>query len=1156
MAEEQANGPRDERVCVLTPVSVDGRAVTGMLPRRLVAALALARPHAVSETALVDEIWEDDPPATPLPALQTLVSRVRRLAGRDAVEHGPAGYRLTVTTDLDRARSVCEQTSRPPRGSHSSAADARPSAADARPSGADAAASGTDVGGEASSTATSGADAAADAAGTALAMIGADPGDDLGRTGLADRVRREADRLRSRLRAASGRHLIDSGRSAEAVALLRPEAEAAPWNEDAVLLLMRARHGAGRGGEALTVFADLREALADALGTRPGPEATALNTRILQEQETVTRRIGVRAASDPLIGRDGAISLVEESVRHHRLTSILGVGGLGKTTLAQEVARRSTAPLVAVVELAGTSSGDDVLLTVATTLGIRTGASMKRLSDPLIRTDLHTRMAATLAEQPTLLVLDNCEHLVAAAAHLVGDLLDAVPTLRVLCTSRSPLGLTGEREVPLDPLDTTDAHSPAATLFVERALAVRPQARLDPDEVLRICRRLDGLPLAIELAAARVRTMSLSEIADHLTDRFALLRSSGRSAPERHRTLFAVIDWSWRLLEDDLQRMLRRLALFADGFTAEAAAEVAAPELDAFRVHDALDALAMQSLVTVHEGEQTVRFRMLETVREFCRDRLREAGELDRVDGTLMDWAMAFSLRQGARLFGPTQRDAVAQVRAEQENLIAVLRHAVSLERADVTLAIFGVLAPYWMMRDEHDELLSYGVDVVRVARTQPVPDRVADAAALGLTLAALPLVFMGVSRVGMPALSRARMLWKRGLAQSPQVEAALRMLQVAADLDDLGDLMRVPRQIEELAASEDRSVAVVASLFGSHIAENAGDVEAALRLAHGAHRLATELEDLWFATGAATTLAQLSLQIGDPRGAARWSLRSDEGDVQLRALQDVRQMGLLRTLARIQTGDLIQTDGLAQTGDAIHSAEVAAAGELTPLRDAASAGEPSSAGDSVIPGGGIPHDRPDRNPASRDAAEQPGPRDVEWRSMLHVICAEAAAADGDRVRMLEGFDRAVDAFDTPRARASPWYVFTTAARVCAHALAGSDPAVTERDVRRLRSRLMAGRRLKRVPVDLPAVGAALLAFGAWTGHGAAHDSAALEFFALAERASSRQDFTPLWRDRHEALLREQVGDDALQRARDEAARMPREQIVPRALELLATQPG
>lgn len=1042
--------PSTPRIRVLSTVAVDERPVSGMRPRRLLASLALARPRSVSEAELIDDVWGDDPPQTPRPALQTLVSRIRRLAGSGAIDYGPPGYRLTLPTDLDEIRAAVQD----------------------------------DTGDE--------ADAAT------LTLIPAAPGADLDDTDVGDRLRSEAERLRASLRESRGRMLVADGRSEEAIALLWPAVEEQPWNEATALLLMEALRASGQASEALRVFAGLRECLADTLGTRPGRAATELNAAILREQDADTKRIGVRAASEPLIGRDEAVQAVEASIRSHRLTTILGVGGLGKTTLAQEVARRSTAPVVAVVELAGTSSEDDVLLTVATGLGIRTGASMKRLADPLIRTDLHTRLAATLGEHPTLLVLDNCEHLVEAVSVVVRDLLDAVPSLRVLCTSRSPLALAEERGIPLDPLDTHSTDGSAVTLFLERARAVRPGAQLSPTEVLTICRRLDGLPLAIELAAARIRTMSLTEVADNLANRFALLRGSGRGSPERHRTLFAVIDWSWRLLDERQRRLLRRLALFADGFSVDSASRVATADSDVLQVHDDLDALVMQSLVTVHETAGSVRFRMLETVREFCRDRLREAGELETVDERMLDWAKQTALTLWPRLFGPPQAATLSHIRREQENLIAVLRHALTLERADVALAVFGLLAPSWMMRDEHDDLMSFGVDVIRLARTRRVPESVADLAALGLTLAAMPLTFMGVLRVGFPALSRARMLWRSGQAQSPQVEAALRMLEMSAWITDPDDLMSVPAEIERLVTSSNRHVAVVASLFGSHIAENAGDVDVALRLAHTAHGLAIELEDRWFAASAAATLGQLHMQVGDSAGAARWLILSVEGHAELEAVQDVRQMRMLLALARIQQDGPTASD--------------------------------------------VPE--PDANP-----------RNAEERSLLQTLRAEAAAFRGEHDEELAAYDRAVLEYDTPRARSSPWYLLATATRVCAHMLAGSAPSVTEHDVRRMRARMRAARRIPRRPSDLPVVGSALLAVSVWASDPAVIEqvgqAAVLELFALAERSASRQDFTPLHRDQHERMLQERFGDAALRRARERAATAPRHDIAVRALALI-----
>ena len=262
-------------------------------------------------------------------------------------------------------------------------------------------------------------------------------------------------------------------------------------------------------------------------------------------------RIGLRSAPNALVGREYDLEAVEDLVATSRLTTILGAGGLGKTRLAQEVGNRAVhTPAVIVVELASVRTGEDVELAFASTLGIRE-ARAARPADPGAQLDLRSRILGLLSERETLLIVDNCEHIVDAAAAYVQDILDSTTAVRVLATSRAPLTIGAEHVYPLDSLKSSDGgtgtadageYGPAVALFVERARAARPGAVLPLDVVARLCDRLDGLPLAIELAAARTRSLSVDEIERRLGNRFTLLTGGERTAPERHRTLLAVIE--------------------------------------------------------------------------------------------------------------------------------------------------------------------------------------------------------------------------------------------------------------------------------------------------------------------------------------------------------------------------------------------------------------------------------------------------------------------------------------------------------------------------------------------------------------------------------------------------------------------------------------
>ena len=334
------------------------------------------------------------------------------------------------------------------------------------------------------------------------------------------------------------------------------------------------------------------------------------------------------------IGRRRETAAVLDLLQNARLLTLTGVGGSGKTRLALEVAGRVGARYrdgVAWVELAPLSNPDLVPHHVADALAVRRDG-IRSAEDALLE---------ALGDQETLLVLDNCEHLVEACARLAQLLLRGCPKLRVLATSREALGIEGERNWPVPPLAlpedgnavtrATAGESEAIRLFVERAQAVRPSFELQDSNVAaiaRIVRQLDGLPLAIELAAARARILDPQQIAARLDDVFGLLSTSSRTATPRHRTLRSTIEWSHALLSEPERILFRRLAVFAGGFTIDAAEAVTAGKpIDATQVLDLLSGLVDKSLVMLETEAVEARYRMLETVRQFAREQLEEAGE-------------------------------------------------------------------------------------------------------------------------------------------------------------------------------------------------------------------------------------------------------------------------------------------------------------------------------------------------------------------------------------------------------------------------------------------------------------------------------------------------------------------------------------------------
>ena len=593
---------------LLGEVSWCGAPVHGGRTHALLAALVEAHGRTLGERTLVDEVWgPDQAPANPAKALQVVVSRTRAQTAPGVVELASGGYRLGLPTASVDALALRDDVA------SATAAEARGDRTAAR-----------------------------DAARRALAGAAPASGGD---GALAD-LRDDARRLRAEAGSVLGRSLSALGDHREALPLLE---EAGVDDEATAVALLRSLAAVHGGPAALDRYTLVRRDLADRLGVDPGPALAAVHAELLAADNPV--RSGLRHESTSLVGRDDDIRALRALVRESRVVSILGPGGLGKTRLAHLLGREAEEPVVHFVELVGVASPDDVVGEVGSALGVRDSVSGRRVLTPEQRTDVRARAAQALGAAPTLLILDNCEHVVEAVADLVAFLVAACPRLRVVTTTRAPLAISAERVFPLSQLDD-DA---ASELFGQRARAARPGVALDPTTVLSVVRRLDGLPLAIELAAARVRAMSVEDIDRRLDDRFALLRGGDRTAPDRHQTLLAVIDWSWNLLRDTERRALRWLSTFHDGFSLDGA--------DAVLGHDSLDdvrSLVDQSLLTVLDSDRTVRYRMLETVREFGRLQLVEAGEEEAARDAQLEWACAFALRLGDDLWSPRQVEAVA----------------------------------------------------------------------------------------------------------------------------------------------------------------------------------------------------------------------------------------------------------------------------------------------------------------------------------------------------------------------------------------------------------------------------------------------------------------------------------------------------------------
>ncbi|MFC9007863.1 AfsR/SARP family transcriptional regulator [Streptomyces microflavus] len=419
----------------------------------------------------------------------------------------------------------------------------------------------------------------------------------------------------------------------------------------------------------------------------------------------------------PLVGRRQALADLSQLLAEARLVTLTGPGGVGKTRLAVAAATAERDGARAgeladgtwLVEFSGIRAGTpaDLAQVVAATLGIRDDAPHSLPGTGTGTPSLPHRLAAALRDRRTLLVLDNCEHVVDAAAELTELLLRTAPGLRVLATGQEPLGLAGEAMFLVEPLEPADA----VRMFMERAAAAAPGFPRDPDApeaperraVAEICRRLDGIPLALELAATRVRALGVRELAERLNDRFRVLTFGQRGAPARQQTLRAVIDWSWELLSAPERIVLRRLAAHSDGCDLAAAEAVCAGDgVARDEVLDLVTRLVDRSLVVVVGGPSGPRYRLLESVAAYATERLHEMEDLTAVRDRHLRHYRALAEHAEPRLRGAGQRDRLARLDAEAGNLRSALDEAVRRAGAgepEEAVRLATALAWWWLLR-------------------------------------------------------------------------------------------------------------------------------------------------------------------------------------------------------------------------------------------------------------------------------------------------------------------------------------------------------------------------------------------------------------------------------------------------------------------------
>ena len=906
------------QVAILGPLEVsdDGGApvvISGARLRDLIVRLALAGGRPVSTSELGDAVWGDEPPADLANALQTLVSRARRaLGGAQAVEQSAAGYRLAIKPDdVDAfrfqrllAEGHLEKAMGLWRG---------PALADA---------------GE----------------------FAAPHAQRLERLQLDAMVTRLASEVADD---PAGGH----------VGPLEVLVAHHPLDEKVTGLLMRALAASGRQAEALAAYDAIRGRLADELGIDPGAELQAVHLEVLRGEAAARgaaagnaaaagqgatarsplaadgaggangpaasadamaggprARTNLRAQLTSFVGREDDVARVAKALEQYRLVTLVGPGGTGKTRLATEVAAvaavggsdgtsagaEDVSDGVWLAELASVTDPADVPQSVLNSIGLRDPRLLLDGAQRAGSRDARTRLLDGLVDAHALLVLDNCEHLIDACAHLADELLSHCPGLRIVATSREPLGITGESLLSIAPLSQpapgVSAQEavgfPAVRLFAERAAAVSPGFEVTDETValvIDIVRRLDGLPLAIELAAARLRTLPLAEIARRLNDRFRLLTGGSRTALPRHRTLRAVVEWSWDLLTPEERLLAERFAVFPAGATPGAVAAVCAgpggpateadpATVDPADIDDLLSSLVDKSLLqpvraarreTTQEAGGT-RLRMLETVREYGTERLAGRGQLGELLRRHAVHYSALMAEAAPQLLTRNQVTWLPVVKADRDNLLAALHYWCDVGDAWQALTLAVGVSGMAMLLGNYSDITDW------VGQALEVP---ADAGAgedLRTIAEALYHVNQKMQMYDRPPADGAAPACTSSSPAGPTRPADLTERVDALDytrqpliglLREMyaffsDDRERLGRYIDEAIGSDDEWLVAVSWMMRAILAENDGEVDALRVAADGALQRYRVLGERWGLSNTLRLAGTLCMLDGDLDGA------------------------------------------------------------------------------------------------------------------------------------------------------------------------------------------------------------------------------------------------------------------------------------------------
>jgi predicted ATPase/DNA-binding SARP family transcriptional activator len=678
---------------ILGPLEVrrDGEALAlgGARQRSLLALLLLHRNEVVSRERLIDALWGESPPATAPNALQVAVHALRKLLGQDRVSSHGGGYELVVAPDeldLEGFQRTVDRA----RAGVATATEIRRALSLWR----------------------------------GAATIGDYP----------DGVRSELERL-DELRLFALEERIEADLVAGRHGALAEELEALvlehPYRERLHGQLMVALYRAGRQADALEAYARARRTLVDELGIEPGSELRQLEARVLRQDPDLDpparapalKGSGLPVPLTPLVGRRLELVAVEALLRSPgvRLVTLTGIGGSGKTRVALAVAEELAAEYAEgahFVDLAALTQPELVVDAVARALGVAESGGQTMLESP----------TSAIRDADVLLVADNFEHLLEAAP-AVAELLTAGPGVKVLATSRSPLRVAAEHEYPILPLELprmTEAPDPAAlvqneavALFVARARAVRPDFEVTRENaavVAAICAAVEGLPLALELAAARMKLLAPESLLERLRDRLDTLTARARDVPERQRTLRATIDWSYDLVGPEERRLFAELSVFPGEFSIEVAEAICRTEVRT------IEALVDSSLV---QPAGDGRFRMLEIVRQHAAERLEEEGDVDSVRRRHTDFFLELGEELRPSLRGAGAEDALRLVERDHDNFRAALAYARDHGLVELQLRLAPAIHRIWYTRGYLSEGRAWLEEAISAEGKQPAEHRV-----------------------------------------------------------------------------------------------------------------------------------------------------------------------------------------------------------------------------------------------------------------------------------------------------------------------------------------------------------------------------------------------------------------------------------------------